>query len=586
MKGLIPENILEDILSRVDIVEVISGYFPLKRAGRNFKANCPFHQEKTPSFMVSAERQIYHCFGCGESGNAFKFLMRYERMEFPEAVETLAKKTGVQLPRESSHDSSIASLSTQLYKVNELAALFFQQNLKALSAKAGMDYLHKRQISDQTIAECKLGFAQDKWDCLITHLRQKNVPLALLEKAGLIMPKDNGGYYDRFRNRIVFPIIDVKDRIIGFGARVLDNSLPKYINSPETPVYTKGKNLFGLNFAKDQIRQDDFVVIVEGNLDFMIPYQQGLKNIVASLGTALTPEQARLLKRYTHNVVMVYDADLAGQLATLRSLDIFIDEGLEVKVVSLPEGFDPDSFVREKGIDAFKEKIASAEYLFDYKLKILKSRYNIKEIQGKARVSSEMLATIGKFTHEVIKSEYLKRLADELNVKEEALWQELRKIKPAASEMHRPSEPLNGPQVSNPTEKLLMKLMMEEKEIIFRIKEHLAPGDFQDARISRIVKLLFSFIEEGKNIEPSSLINYFDDDDSIGQLVCEAALPQETSEENRQKVVDDCIQRIKSKRIKIQRDYLQEEIRLAQHAGDEDKINNLMRQFHDLLKKR
>ncbi len=353
MAGSIPENILEDILNRIDITELIASYIPLKRAGRNFKAVCPFHHEKTPSFMVSADKQIYHCFGCGAGGNAFSFLMQYERLEFPEAVEVLAKKAGVVLPK-NKEDSRGASLATQLYSINELAGEFYASTLNASCGAVVKDYLLSRGIKPETIKTFKLGYAQDKWDSLINYLRGKGINLSLLEKAGLILAKDSGGYYDRFRHRVIFPIFDIKSRILGFGARILpvqeksgnDNSLAKYVNSPETPVYIKGRKLYGLNLAKDAIRDLDCVAVVEGYLDFIIPYQAGVHNIVASLGTALTVEQARLIKRYTNNVVMVYDADCAGELATLRSLDIFIDEDMQVKVVSLPNGLDPETVLR------------------------------------------------------------------------------------------------------------------------------------------------------------------------------------------------------------------------------------------------
>ena len=232
MIGKIPENILEDILNKVDIVEVISGFMPLKRAGRNFKALCPFHHEKTPSFMVSPDRQIYHCFGCQESGNAFKFLMRYERLEFPEAVEALAKKAGIALPQLSSQDTRLGNLITGLYKINELTSLFYENNLNSPPAATAKNYLLKRGLLPETVKAFKLGLALDKWDSLLDYLRQKNIPLALLEKAGLIMAKEGGGFYDRFRNRLIFPITDIKSRTVGFGGRVLDDALPNNINSP------------------------------------------------------------------------------------------------------------------------------------------------------------------------------------------------------------------------------------------------------------------------------------------------------------------------------------------------------------------
>jgi DNA primase len=352
--------------------------------------------------------------------------MEYERLEFPEAVETLAKKAGVVLPEVEKVDAKTLSLTTQLYKVNELTCSFYEHTLNSPQSSQAKDYLLKRGIKEETIKLFKLGYALDRWDVLINHLRSKGISLFLLEKAGLILAKEGGGYYDRFRGRVIFPIFDVKSRPLGFGARALpeankakaQENQAKYINSPETPVYIKGRNLYGLNLSRDAIRESDFVVVVEGYLDLIMPYQEGLRNIVASLGTALTYEQARLIKRYTHNVVMIYDPDDAGELATLRTLDIFVEEGMNVKVVSLPEGFDPDLFVRKNGIEKFKDNIAQAQSLFDYKLKVLKSRYSIKEIEGKARVSSEMLLTINKFKNAVVKSEYIKRLAEELNIKE------------------------------------------------------------------------------------------------------------------------------------------------------------------------
>ena len=582
MAGHIPENILEDILSRVDIAEVISSYIPLKRAGKNFKAICPFHREKTPSFMVSSDRQIYHCFGCSKGGNVFNFLMEYERMEFREAVEVLAKKCGIILPETQAQDQKAVGINTQLYKINELTGLFYAQNLNSPGGESAKNYLLKRGIKEESIKLFKLGFAPDKWDALINYLRAKNISLSLLEKAGLILPKENGGYYDRFRNRVVFPIFDIKSRILGFGARVLDNTLPKYVNSPETLIYTKGKNLYGLSLAKETIREEDSVVVVEGNLDFIMPYQEGLKNIVASLGTALTVEQARLIKRYTHNVVMVYDADEAGQLATLRTLDIFIEEGMNVKVVSLPEGFDPDLFVRKEGIDKFKAQVEKAQNLFDYKLGVLKSRNQAKEIEGKAKIVSEMLPTINKFKNAVLKSEYIKRLAQGLDIKEDALLEETKKLK--EDRTYSDSNQATPKKLNiNPTESLLIKLMLEEKELINQIRDTLEPADFQDERISKIVSVMFDLMEQKKNIEPSLLINYFKDED-IAQVICESTLLPEVSSQHKEEIIVDCIHRLKNTRLVHKRKRIQEEMKIAENSGDEEGLNRLKHEFNHLIK--
>ncbi len=586
MSNLIPENILEDILGRVDIVEIISGYISLKKSGSNFKCNCPFHHEKTPSFMVSSDRQIYHCFGCGESGNVFKFLMRHERMSFPEAVEMLAKKAGVILPKQDNPRIAEAiSLNSQLYKLNELAVSFYENNLHTASAAASMEYLKKRGISLESIKEFRLGFAGQGWDNLVNFLRAKNVSLGLIEKAGLILPKDGGGYYDRFRNRIIFPIFDNRDRAIGFGARVMDNSLPKYINSPETPVYVKGRNLFGLNLSKEHIKDLDRAIIVEGYLDFIIPYQEGLKNIVASQGTALTQDQIKLLKRYTNNVVMIYDGDTAGEIATLRSLDMLIEEDLHVLVVPLPTGVDPDSLVRLEGILSLKNKVEGALSLFDYKLKILKSRHNITEAHGKGKIASEMLSTINKFSNAILRGEYTKRLSEEIKIPEHYILEELNKLKPNTAISALTVEVAKKPASEiNPAEKLLIKFMLDEKELIERIMQELDPSDFQDARTGKIVSVMHDLFKQGKSFAPSVLMNYLSEDDA-SQLVCESMFIPELSGQDREKAVTDCIQRIKVQRKKAKREELHLLIRNAQSCGDEEKLNTLIQEFHNLIKK-
>ena len=584
MPGRIPENILEDILNRINIAELIQGYIPLKRAGRNFKANCPFHHEKTPSFMVSPDRQIYHCFGCGESGNAFKFLMRHERLEFLEAVELLAKKAGVILPEIRKEDKTEVSLHTQLYKVNELTSLYYEGILNSPAAKSAQSYFIKRGIKQDTAKAFRLGFAPQAWDGLITHLRNKGIALSLLEKAGLILAKDGGGYYDRFRNRVVFPILDLKSRVIGFGARVLDDTLPKYLNSPETPVYTKGNNLYGLNLSKDAIRDNDCAIIVEGYLDFIVPFQEGIRNIVASLGTALTPEQARIIRRYTHNVVVLYDPDKAGELASLRSLDIFIEEEMNVRVATLPEGSDPDSFVRKNGHAALNERIAAAESLFDYKLRVLKSRYNSRDIESKAKIASEILPTIAKLKNEVLRAEYIKSLAQGLDVKEEALFAEFKKIKNPSSGGLLSAKPAHKPIDIHPTEKLLIKLMFEEEGLINRIKNHLEPSDFKDARVSRMMSIMFDLLEQGRDIKPNNLLNQLDDDNMF-TLICESTFLPDITSEDREKIISECIERMKKKREDSRKVELHNRIKDAQHSGDNEKVKLLMQEFYQLIKK-
>jgi len=590
MAGLISQDLLDEILNKIDIVEVVTGYIPLKRAGRNFRALCPFHQEKTPSFMVSPDRQIYHCFGCSSGGNAFNFLMKYERLEFPEAVEVLAKKAGVRLPEEK-QDSHAASINQQIYKVLELAELFYRNSLNSVSASAVKGYLLKRNINEEAARLFRLGFAPDNWDALINALRSKGISLSLMEKAGLIISKSGGGYYDRFRNRVIFPILDVKSRVIAFGARVLpgsaagvNDSQAKYVNSPETPIYTKGRNLYNLNNALKAIRELDFAVIVEGYLDCILPYQQGLHNIVASLGTALTNDQVKLLKRYTDNVVMVYDGDAAGEIAAVRSLDIFVEEGVSVKVVALPAGHDPDSFVRKNGIGHFQQLIQAGSNLFDYKLRILRSRYNAGQIEGKALIAQEMLVTINKFNNAILKFDYIKRLSEELDVKEEALRLELGKIKdyrPAAAG----SPPAAGKAVNiNPTEKLLIKLMLEEASVGNRLKDYLEPADFQDERTTKIVSIMFDLLAQGKKVNSGTLINHLEPHQDLSAVISGLSLLPDTCGEDREKVIDDCVCRLKKQRLKTKRDFLQREIKNAQNIKDDELLRRLMQEFHCITK--
>jgi DNA primase len=334
--GKIPENILNEIQDKCDIVEVISGYVSLKPSGRNFKACCPFHHEKTPSFVVSPDKQIYHCFGCNSGGNVFNFIKEHEKIDFIEAVKMLAEKTGVKLPEYRSHDDQESSIVGAVYSVNDVAGNYYYSMLeKSGSSSEASRYKTKRGLDEPVIKKFRIGYADSSWKALLDYLTVRGIKQDTILKAGLIIKGKDNSYYDLFRNRIIFPILDVRNRIIGFGARVMDDSLPKYINSPETAVYKKGQHLYGLNFAKADIKERNFAIITEGYLDVITCHQYGVNNAIASLGTALTTEQIRLLKRYTHNVIMLYDSDKAGEMASLRGLDLLLEEDMNVKIATI-----------------------------------------------------------------------------------------------------------------------------------------------------------------------------------------------------------------------------------------------------------
>jgi len=587
----IPGHVIDQVHDRVDIVEVIGNYIPLKKAGRNYRAHCPFHQEKTPSFMVSQDKQIFHCFGCGAGGNVFNFVMQYERLEFPEAVRMLAHRAGVVIPSPKSQTREESTLINKLYAANENAVAFFQKNLREdPQGRAAYDYLLKRGLTEDTIKTFQIGFAVDRWDSLITFARQKLIPPDVLAQAGLAIAKGEGGHFDRFRNRIMFPIIDLKSRILGFGGRAFgaqEQEGPKYMNSPETQIYNKGSTLYGLHATWQAVRDQNRVVVVEGYVDLLIPYQAGIKNIVASLGTSLTETQVRLLRRYTKNVVVGFDPDKAGELATLRSLGLLLEEDLGVGVVRLPEGYDPDSFVRAHGAADFSDRVRAAKNLFEYKMSVLLSQYDKSVLEDKARIVEEMLPTIAKVRNEVLKSGYLKQMADTLGVDEEAVRQELKRVSskkgppPPAVDTAAARSDAAGRRFKE-SEKVLAGLLIYDNRYIAVVKEQLTAEEFQDPIIRKIIEVLFRHGDASKEITPGKLINYIEDSDAqrcIPELV-DSVEPVV----DRQKTLEDCIYRIQRENLEDRRNRIQVEIVLAQSKDDDQRINLLIVEYQKLMR--
>lgn len=583
---LIREEIIAQVIDRCDIVDVISSYIPLKRAGKNFKAVCPFHHEKTPSFVVNPQKQIFHCFGCGIGGNVVSFVMKQERMDFPEAVRMLAQKANVTIPDDERPAAPAENIRQAIFKVNALAVNFFHKNLlsdKTPPAKHARQYLNQRGVDQAAAHAFQLGFAPEGWDGLLSYLKKEGVGLSLMEKAGLIIPRENAqGYYDRFRNRVVFPIFDTRAHCRAFGARALGgDSGAKYLNSPETLIYTKGHHLYGFHLAKPSIAENDFVVIVEGYLDCLIPYQAGVTNIVASLGTALTVEQIRLIRRYTHNVVMLFDADAAGESAMMRSLDGLIEEGMDVRVAVLEAGEDPDSFTRRYGAEALKERIRGARQVFEYKLGVLCRQYDTASAEGKAQVATQMFPTLRRFPSELVKAEYIKKLAGTLKVSDQVLLEEYKKSGTALPQ--KVPAALRGLGDRNQAreravERSLLKLILAEEGLISQAKEEVVPSDFQDERIRTAVSRIYEWFEQGRRIETSSLINSFEDA-SVQQIIA-GVMAEEDILGDRQKIYRDCIGRMKHDKLRIQRRRLMQQIQEAEAAGDAARVGELMRQFN------
>ncbi len=589
MGGFIPDNIIEDILGRIDIVEIISSYFPLRKAGRNFKALCPFHKEKTPSFMVSPDKQIFHCFGCSEGGNVIHFLMKHERLEFPDAVRLLAKRSGVVIPEVKKETAPTLGL----FRINDAALHFYHENLvNSPQAEGVRQYLLKRGLSKEAWTRFKLGFAPPQGEALVNFLKQKGIGGELAAGSGLIVRRENKeGFFDFFRGRIIYPIFDIRQRVLGFGGRVLDDSLPKYINSPETAVYKKGETLYGLNFSREAIREKGFTIIVEGYMDLISLFQAGFSNIVAALGTALTGEQVRLIKRFSPSVVVVYDGDKAGELAALRGLELLLEAGLDIKLVALPKGLDPDSFVRLKGRDGFASMLKEAKNIFEYKLQLLLRQYDIANLEEKLKVVKEMLPTISRVENAVLRGEYVKQLAARLSVSEENIRIELKKIiqpaggRPLIKEEPRAADAVLVFSSIREAEATLLKLMLKERSYIKQVKERLGKDAFINPQIRKAIDLLYTIDEEGRSIEPSKIVSHLSDNPT-NRVVTRLLLEEDfgSGYEDSGLVFDDCVKKLKEDNRRRMCQQIKEEIHTAQEKGNAGRVEELLREFNALAR--
>ena len=418
-------NFIEQVRASTDIVDLVSQYVPLKKTGNSFKGLCPFHSEKTPSFNVSPDREIFHCFGCGEGGDAFKFLMLYDKMSFPEAVTLLASQAGINVPsqREAGPENRERSL---LLKLHDEAARFFQEglmkNLRALS------YLEGRGLTRETIEKSGLGYAPDAWSSLLEHLTGKGAKPDLVARAGLAAPRREGrGFYDRFRNRVIIPIRNESGRVVAFGGRLLDPGEPKYLNSPESPIYNKSRVLYGFESAKTAIRQLGKAILMEGYLDCIQAYQAGVANAVACCGTSLTSGHARLIRRYADHIVVNFDPDAAGEAAAVRSIDVLIEEGFQVSVLSLPPGQDPDDFIRKEGGEAYRQQVEAARSFMDYLIEHSAKKTDVATPRGKVDFLNGVLPTLARIPNQVERVGYVSRLAERAEIADATVVEELRR---------------------------------------------------------------------------------------------------------------------------------------------------------------
>src|SRR5215210_4702169 len=425
-----PQTFIDDLRRQADIVRVIQDYVALKKKGANWMACCPFHQEKTPSFSVNPAKDIFYCFGCGKGGSVFNFVMEIERVTFPEAVRIVAEKAHVPLPamEEDKRFEARRRDADEIIEMNSWALEWWEAQLEQAHAEArgAREYLEGRTITDETRRAFRLGYAPDRWDALSSHLKERGATTAQIERSGLVVKKDTGGFYDRFRGRVIFPVLDAQGRAVAFGGRTLTaEGEPKYLNSPETAAYVKGRHLYGLHQTRDEIRRRKFAILVEGYLDLILPYQAGVRNMVASLGTALTSEQAKLLGRFARKVVINYDGDRAGVKAAGRAIETLLAEDFEVKVLVLPEGADPDEFIRQSGVEAYHERRGKALPHIQFVLDQAVRDRNLHRPAEKAAAVEEVLPFVRAVRNQIQKREYFDMVMDALRIEEASLRKEL-----------------------------------------------------------------------------------------------------------------------------------------------------------------
>jgi DNA primase len=539
LDGLIPDEALDRVRSATDIVELVSQHVTLKHTGANYLGLCPFHQEKTPSFTVSPSKQIFHCFGCGAGGDAVGFMMRQGNYSFPEAVRFLADRAGIELPERAEHTSH--EDWEKLFAANEEAAKFYQDRLwNSPDGKKALGYLKDRGMPDEPARAFEIGYSPASWDGLTGHLKGLGLDFKILEKAGLAIKKaDGAGYYDRFRGRLMFPIRDIKDRVIGFGGRaMIKDEMPKYLNSPETPLFKKGETLYGIAIAKEAIRKRDFAIVVEGYMDAIACHRAGVANAVATLGTALTPGHLRLLSRFSKNVLLVFDADEAGLKAAQRSLDVFLSSTpkMAAKVALLPEGDDPDSLLNREGPEALKESLKGREKLLEFVIK--REAVDVSDIDGKIKAVNTLTGILARVDDAVERSYYVKMAASELGVEVSAVKEELEKktARFGKSGVYHSSQGagLKGGGKNFPSldkiEAGLIQSALRDTEAALYAADNLSPDDFSDERLKKAAVVIFKMALAGEPVEVPKLLDALQDEDAK-RAVLELSVRETVSED-------------------------------------------------------
>lgn len=615
----IPDHTIDEVRTATDIVDVVSAAVRLKKRGKNYLGLCPFHKEKTPSFTVSAEKQMYHCFGCGKGGNVFTFVMETEKVSFVEAVRTLAGRAGIVIPEEHSAPTERETEAERLYSLTRFAGRLFHDHLfETEEGKEALEYYHQRGFTDETIRAFGLGYTLNTWDSFVGRARTEGFSPDELLKAGLARTREDGSLYDYFRGRAMFPIVSTSGRVLGFGARKMREDDPvqgKYINSPETPIYNKSRVLFGLSHAKEAIRQAENVFMVEGYADLISLYQAGIRNVVASSGTALTEEQLQVIGRYSRNLTLVYDADSAGSNATIRGIDLALEHDLDVRIIALPQGEDPDSFVRRHGGKEFLKLAEQATSFIDFKAAKLKDAGLMTSPEGKTRAVRALVESISKVKDELKRNFFIKDVADKYGIYESVLFREVDRMRArerSATSAGPPGTPQAGvgpapameqgarsPSPIPAEERDLLKLTLEGRpEVIRYIVSNISTMDLTDARVRELMQMALEMIEERGTVDTTAIVSNVSDE-SLKSLVTDLLMTryelspgwQEMEKEievaDPMKIAADAVRGVRRRSIRKAMEENQRSLRDAAQAGQDtapfiQRQQELMRLQRDL----
>ncbi len=591
-RGLISDDIINQIRDRVDIADIVGQHVSMTKAGQNLKGCCPFHQDKTPSFTVSPSKQIFHCFGCGAGGNVFTFLIRITGANFPEVVRDLGRKVGIEIEEAAPHVGSQVAQARRVEQVNQAAAVWFKQNL--LDERVGASgrlYLGRRGIQQLTIDQFGIGAAPAEWDSLLKALTKQGFSHSDLMAAGLVVARDSGsGFYDRFRGRVMFTINDLHKRVVGFGGRVLDNGTPKYLNSPDTPLFRKGHTLFALDKACEAIVRTKTVIVVEGYFDAIALHQAGISYVVATLGTALTPQHVQVLRRFAGNVVLLFDPDAAGVRAALRGLDLFVNSGLGVKVITLPTGDDPDTFVRKEGPDAFARLEAAAPSLLDYALDHSMKLAEAGSLESRVRSVDNVLRILQKSEHPIEREERMKIVAERLGINQSRLIERYPGLQSQPKKV--PVSP--GVQTSERTASTVFKGLPEERDLVLLLLHgRLAPADvrrlrpeaFTVAACRKLVELALTHLDRDGRIEVRPLLDEAVDDAVCGLLATELSLREDHFDDTcaHIKACLECLDRKRSEQVL--RDLIGR-LKTAEQEGRVDEVHLLNVQINEVRRRK